>query len=261
MAAGRERVKAWRPAIDGISEVLHARFTEHAYPLHVHDAWTILIVDEGMVRYDLDRHEHGALEGLVTVLPPDVPHNGRAASAYGFRKRVLYLDRDAIGGDLIGHAVDHPGLADLELRRAIDRLHGTLLRPGDDLEAESRLALICDRFRGHLARRETLAAPDPCLARDLRDLLDARVREGLSLREASGFLRRHPAHLIRAFTREYAMAPHQYLISRRVDQARHLLLRGLPPGAVAAETGFYDQSHLTRHFTRILGVSPARYAS
>ncbi|GAA0439666.1 AraC family transcriptional regulator [Acrocarpospora corrugata] len=263
MAADRELVKAWRPPIKGITEVLHARFVEHAYPMHVHDSWTVLIIDDGMVRYDLDRHEHGALTKLVTLLPPYVPHNGRAANSQGFRKRVLYLDQAELGEDLIGPAVDHPALGDPQLRQSIDRLHTALLSPGEELEAETRLKLIHERLHTHLLRTtdDNPAPPDPRLARDLRDLLDSHINEGISLDEAARHLHRHPTHLIRAFTRAYAMAPHQYLTSRRVDQARHLLLQGLPPSTAAIDSGFYDQSHLTRHFKRILGVSPARYAS
>ncbi|GAA1017580.1 AraC family transcriptional regulator [Acrocarpospora pleiomorpha] len=261
MAAERELVKAWRPAIKGIAEVLHARFTEHAYPMHVHDSWTVLIIDDGAVRYDLDGHEHGALSKLVTLLPPYVPHNGRAADAHGFRKRVIYLDRAELGEELIGPAVDHPAVVDPELRRCIDRLHGALISPGGELEAESRLAVIRERFLRHLSRMRRDDPADPRLARQLRELLDSRVRDGISLDEAARLLGRHPTHLIRAFSREFAMAPHQYLISRRVDRARHLLLQGLPASTVAVEAGFYDQPHLTRHFKRILGVSPARYVT
>lgn len=70
----------------------------------------------------------------------------------------------------------------------------------------------------------------------------------------------HPAHLVRAFSGAYGIAPHQYLMSRRVDRARRLLLEGRPPGEVASATGFYDQSHLTRHFKKLVGVTPGRYA-
>jgi AraC-like DNA-binding protein len=69
----------------------------------------------------------------------------------------------------------------------------------------------------------------------------------------------HPAHLVRAFSGAYGIAPHQYLMSRRVDRARRLLLDGRPPGEVATVTGFYDQSHLTRHFRKLVGVTPGRY--
>src|SRR5690625_2142773 len=96
------QVRAWRPNVPGVSEVFHAHFTDHAYPSHTHDAWTLLIVDDGVVTYDLDRAEHGASDSMVTVLPPQVPHDGRSARAGGFRKRVVYLEADTIDSDLIG---------------------------------------------------------------------------------------------------------------------------------------------------------------
>ena len=98
------------------------------------------------------------------------------------------------------------------------------------------------------------------MAYDLRDLIDARFREKVTLREASNALHAHPAHLIRMFSREFGISPHQYMTSRRVDLARRLLPGGMPPGLAAAEVGFCDQSHLSRHFTRVLGTTPGRYA-
>jgi AraC-like DNA-binding protein len=67
------------------------------------------------------------------------------------------------------------------------------------------------------------------------------------------------AHLVRSFTRTYSIAPHQYLLGRRLDMARRRLLAGEAPVDVAAATGFYDQSHLMRHFKRLLAVTPGRY--
>jgi hypothetical protein len=65
-------LRAWAPGVPGIAEVFHARFTDHAYPVHAHDTWTVLVVDQGVIRYDLHRHEHGALPTVVTLLPPHV---------------------------------------------------------------------------------------------------------------------------------------------------------------------------------------------
>ncbi|MDQ8705283.1 AraC family transcriptional regulator [Streptomyces sp. LHD-70] len=260
-AAPGQRVAAWRPRVPGVVEVFHARFLEHAYPMHVHDVWTLLIVDDGAVRYDLDRREHGTPHDRVTLLPPHVPHNGSPATVHGFRKRVLYLDLPALDDSLIGAAVDGPDLADPLLRRRVGQVHTALAYRGDELEAESRLALIGERLRAHLRPRLADRPPqgDPGVAAELRELLDARVPKGLSLDEAAGLLHAHPAHLVRAFTAAYGIAPHQYLTSRRLDRARRLLLDGLRPAEVAAEAGFYDQSHLNRHFKRLTGTTPGSY--
>jgi AraC-like DNA-binding protein len=257
-----ERVAAWRPGVAGITEVLHARFVDHTYPVHTHDTWTLLIVDEGSIRYDLDRSAHGAVGDTVTLLPPHVPHDGRAASRDGFRKRVLYLDDSVLDPGRIGAAVDQPSLDDAWLRRRVHRLHLALRHPGDELEAETELALVRQRIERHLSPRP--APPEPHgsrrLASRLRDLLESRVTSGITLGEAAGRLNGHPTHLVRSFTATYGLPPHAYLTGRRIDLARRLLLAGQRPARVAAAAGFYDQPHLTRQFKRYLGVTPAEYA-
>jgi AraC-like DNA-binding protein len=256
-------VRAWRPRVDGVVEVLHAHFPSHAYPSHTHDAWTVLIVDEGAVRYDLDRHEHGLAQAQVSLLPPHVPHDGRSVLPQGFRKRVLYLDPGRLGGtNLIGAAVDQPEYVDPLLRHRIHQLHG-VLESGvvEDLEAQSRLTLIEERLGQHL-RRQVVAPPDRSdsgVAAQLRDLLDAHVPDGIKLEDAAKLVHAHPAHLVRAFSREYGMPPHRYLTGRRVDLARRYLLDGHPAAEVATLAGFYDQSHLNRHFRKLLGVTPAGF--
>ncbi len=254
-------VSAWRRRVPGVLEVFHAHFVEYAYPMHVHDTWTLLIVDDGAVRYDLDRHERGTPHDTVTLLPPHVPHNGSPATPDGFRKRVLYLDSSHLGDELIGAAVDRPGLRDPLLRLRVGQLHGALVRAGEELEAASRLALVAERLRTRLRATGVLPPPrvDPPLARRLRELLDERLVDWIALDEAARLLHAHPAHLVRAFSAAFGMPPHRYLTARRVERARRLLLDGRSPGAVATATGFYDQAHLTRHFRKLVGVPPGRY--
>jgi AraC-like DNA-binding protein len=260
--ADDQRIRAWRPRVPGVAEVLHAHMTSHVYPMHTHESWTLLIVDDGMIRYDLHRHEHGALHRAVTLLPPRVPHNGRAATSSGFRKRVVYLDLSHLPASLIGPAVDQPVLFDPLLRQRINQLHHALDAPGGELEAESRLAFVAERLARHLGgdAEPACGARGADVADQLRELIDAGFCEKVTLRQASEAIHAHPAHLVRTFSRKFGISPHQYLTGRRVDLARQLLLDGMPPGAAAAAVGFCDQSHLNRSFKRLLGTSPGRYA-
>lgn len=255
-------ILAWRPRVAGILEVFHAHFTEYTYPLHAHDAWTLLIVDAGGVRYSLDRREHIAHGPVVTLLPPHIPHDGQPIQPTGLRKRVLYLECGLFADELIDAAAADPDLLDPLLRRRLHQFHQVLGRRTDDLEAQSRFALIRERLLWHLDHQHSgpLAPRAPRIARQFRELLAAHTRQGLSLDAASALLGTHPAHLVRVFSREYGIPPHRYLITRRVDLARRLLLSGHPPADVAAMAGFYDQSHLTRYFKQLVGTSPASYA-
>lgn len=247
----------------GVAEAFHAYFPRHAYPMHTHDTWALLVVDAGAVHYGLDRHEHDIHSSLVTLLPPYVAHDGRTVTPDGFRKRVLYLEPDRIDMDLLGRAVDHPGWIDPIMRGEIHRVHRALAHPGDELEAESRLSLVTERLTRLLEATDPEPRPARSrpLARGLRHLLDARVTEGVRLAEAAVTLGAEPTHLIRAFRNEYGVPPHRYLVGRRLDAARGRLLVGERPADVAVAVGFYDQAHLTRHFKRLLGVTPGAYAA
>lgn len=258
---GPEWVRAWKPAVAGVHEVFHARFVDYAYPPHVHDAWTVLLVDDGWIRYDLEARARGAGGERVTILPPNVVHDGRAAGGGGFRKRVLYLATEVLDERLVGPAVDRPDLAEPALRRAVHALHRALGHPDDALEAEARLAVVGERLRAHLGERlEAADRPPARLAGELRDLLDARVFEPTTLAQAGSAVGASPAHLVRSFTRTFGIAPHQYVLARRIDAARRRLLAGEPIARVAASVGFYDQAHLTRQFKRQVGTPPGRYA-
>ncbi|MER5730051.1 AraC family transcriptional regulator [Streptomyces sp. NPDC002138] len=265
-------VSAWHPPVPGISEVFHARFTDHAYPAHVHDTWTLMVLDGGRVDFALERERHGVgVSRSVILLPPGVAHDGRTVTEAGFRKRVLYLDTTVLAPGLTGAAVGTPLLHDGVLRERVHGLHQVLgeaasAREGptaERLEAESRLAFIGERLRERLTGREpaAYAPPGAEVAVRLRELLDARLVEGITLAEATAALGHlHPTHLIRAFRQAYGLPPHAYLTGRRIEAARRLLLAGTPAAEVATAVGFHDQAHLTRHFGRHVGITPARFA-
>ena len=255
-----ERVRAFNPSLDGLTEVFHATFTDHVYPPHSHETWTVLIVDAGLIRYDIGHDDRGADTRQVTVLPPHVAHDGASAHpARGFRKRVLYLDIETIGEALIGRAVEDSSLDDPKLRFAISRLHEAFDHTRDDLDWESRLEQIISRIRHRLTGRGEPDRPSRASAVTLRDYLESHLADHLRLESVARDLGWNKTHLIRSFTNEYGLPPHRYLIGRRVEEARRHLLSGQPAGEVAVRVGFYDQAHMTRHFRALLSTTPGRF--
>ncbi len=257
-------VRAWRPPVPGVREVLHAEFLDHAYPLHTHDVWTVFIVDRGAIRYQLDGRPGGAVPGTVSILPPHVVHDGRPADGAGYRKRVLYLETSILGEELIGPAVDRPILPDRDLLGALCAVHDALACVDDALEAELRLHAVADHIRTHLGVGGTAprvaADGDRELAEALRAFLDAHTFEPLTMAGAAQAIGAGPTRLARAFADAFAIPPHAYLTGRRLQAARERILEGQPLADVATAVGFCDQAHLTRRFKRYLGTTPARFA-
>jgi AraC family transcriptional regulator len=71
-----------------------------------------------------------------------------------------------------------------------------------------------------------------------------------------------PYHFMRLFKESTSQSPHQYVIEARVRKATELLATGkLTISEAAHHVGFVDQSHLTRHFKRVFGMSPKTFLS
>lgn len=107
------------------------------------------------------------------------------------------------------------------------------------LQSRSFAAKMAEQIRGYLVE-------DPCVTIDL----DTLARQtGLSRFQ-----------VVRIFKRRYGLPPHSYQLQRRLGFAQRRLREGVRPAQVAIEFGFVDQSHLTRHFKRVFGATPAQYA-
>jgi AraC-like DNA-binding protein len=93
----------------------------------------------------------------------------------------------------------------------------------------------------------------------MREYLDAHVADDVSLQELADLVGMTRSHACTAFRRAVGVSPHAYQIQARIRQGREMLACGASIADVVAVTGFYDQSHFTRHFKREVGITPARY--
>jgi AraC-like DNA-binding protein len=100
---------------------------------------------------------------------------------------------------------------------------------------------------------------DRAIARRLQRILEQRHEERLTLTDLGDALDLSRFQALRVFRRHCGITPHQYLVRVRVAQASRMLLQGEPIAEVAAQVGFTDQSHMTKHFKRLLGVTPSKY--
>jgi AraC family transcriptional regulator len=111
---------------------------------------------------------------------------------------------------------------------------------------------VAHRPRGGLSERKLRAALEY-----IEDHLDSE----LTLDAIAAVAHLSPYHFARMFKTSTGLPPHRYVITRRVERAKRLLRDGgdLSLAQVAARSGFWDQGHFTRHFKRLVGVTPKRF--
>jgi transcriptional regulator GlxA family with amidase domain len=96
--------------------------------------------------------------------------------------------------------------------------------------------------------------------RSVIDFIEQNFAEPITLTALAAMCGLSLHRFVTVFRSQVGIPPHQYVCRTRVRQARMLLRQGLPLAAVAFDTGFCDQSHLSRHFKRHCGITPGHYA-
>ena len=128
------------------------------------------------------------------------------------------------------------------------------------LEQESALAMLAHALASGTTRECVSGAASHISVEKTRRYIDAHFAESFGLQDLSNLTGISMFHLNRIFKKALGLSPLAYRNQRRIVEARRLLLDGHPIAEIAVGTGYADQSHLTRHFQRIVGVSPHRYA-
>jgi AraC-like DNA-binding protein len=192
-------------------------------------------------------------------------HTGEPLSAEGWSYRMLYIPRGMMGrvtGDDALPRFANTGTADPELSARIARAHALLEQGADPLLQEeallATLRAICERHSQRSCTAPTFASPH-ALHR-VREFIDAHFAEPVCLADLACIAGMSAFHMIRQFRRYYGVPPHRYLDLVRVERAKAMLQQGARISDTAFATGFSDQSHLTRQFKRVLGVTPGSYA-
>lgn len=223
------------------------------------------------------RAKHELAPGFVAVLPSGHPVRWSWKSRISFS--LLALDPGFLRQVAEEHLGMGPSQAQLEFAEreqdpAIATIAAALAREAVRGDAGSRVYArsLAHILAVHLLRnyatshgiesQATPAAVPRAVSRAL-SFIQRNHASDISLADMAAAARMSPFHFTRLFKRAIGVAPYQYLIQMRVNSARALITAGgggYSLAEIATSVGFADQSHLTRHFKRVLGVTPKQMA-
>lgn len=251
-------------ALDGI-ERIEAAISRYAYAPHRHDTYAIGVTLKGVQTFSYRGARRASLPGQCLILHPDEIHDGAAGDETGLRYRMLYLDPAILSGALAPLGQGLPFIADpVVTDAALLRLSLSILAVEDTrfarLEIDglvAELAPVLIRLGGEVGRRTT-ARPIKRVHK-VRDYLDANRFSQVGSDELEDVAGLDRFTIARQFRRQFGTSPHRYLLMRRLSSARERISLGEPLADIAADTGFADQAHFSRHFKKAFGMTPGRW--
>lgn len=264
-----EKVKFWREPEFGNLELLHARYITHSFCRHTHDTYAIAIIEQGAEAFACRGETHIVPVGDIAIINPGEVHTGHAADG-SWTYRVFYpapsiLQQAAL--ETSGKLQDIPFfpnavIQDKQLAKQLLGLHKTLENSTCKLEQDSRLlwtlSQLISRHADPHPRIISVGKESQTIKR-VREYLETHCTENISLEKLAAIANLSPFYLLRSFKKQIGLPPHSYLNQIRLNHAKLLLVQGRQISQVAHETGFADQSHLTRQFKRMLGFTPGQY--
>lgn len=223
-----------------LSENIDKHFASHNHVGH----YVISVVMQGTVTVCLENKEVVCCRGEAFIIPPYAVHSVR-------QKRDVRLLSMCIGTAFVEKN-------DLETAEEVFRellgdavTQGVFGREQGDILLTAVRTVYCLHDNG---QKEMDAG-----IKGLTDKMTRHPEQELSIETLAADIFVSKYYLIRKFRNSVGMTPHQFCIQNRIRKSQRLLDEEKTIGRIAAEMGFYDQSHFDRAFQKIVGISPSEY--
>ncbi len=255
---GEVSTRAWRPYTGDVADVLCLEEPSEPFVPRIHSRYSVTLVrSAAVVRCEASRSLVAA-PNCVLLVPALQLYSLRASGRVNGAVVTLLVGAPHLDGL---ESTDRGALiTDVGLVQAAETLVAELSPAVRSIESATSIRSLLERLTSHDAAMSPTGAQGASLSR-VRDFLRDNPGAEITiadLAEQAGFTE---SHFIRAFHREFGLPPHAYHLRRRLAAASELLAKGLSVSTVAYECGFADQSHLSRKFKEVYGLTPAAWAT
>lgn len=241
--------------------VLSATMTNFIYRRHAHEEYALGVTLRGRQQYRLDGRTCVSTRRDVMLFCPEQAHDGCSGDREGIDYVMLYVPRplfSEITGrrDVLMFAepiIHDPVVASgiLAFARSVvtdrnDALVHNILFDTINAVARERIQPVSGRRDAHLLKAV--------------DIMRANVDGVLRLDDISQELGLSKYHFIRMFKAQMGMSPYQFFLNCKTEKAKRMIESGRDLYDIVLQCGFYDLSHLNRHFKSVYGITAFRFA-
>ena len=237
------------------------------FPNHFHEHYVIGFVENGERCLSCRNKEYTIEQGSVLLFNPGDNHacvqsdNGTLDyRGFNISKEVMLDLSEEVTGKRQLPGFSRNVVCDEEAICYLRPLHEMVMNGvGEFGKEESLLFLISTLIQNYGQPFESCIPECRQEIEKACEFIDKHFTERIYLDQICRNAGLSKSTLLRAFTKAKGITPYRYLETVRINEAKKLLQKGVPPLEAAIQTGFSDQSHFTNYFGSFIGLAPGVY--
>ncbi len=265
---GSEQIDVWRiDELEGI-EFRSGVAVKEPYPKHWHEEYQLCFLGEGGGELTYRGTSHNTPKMSLFIVHPGEVHSNSTETGCSFRSiyvlpgvvQNVLNDSDRKITEL--PFFPDPMIFDWDIIQEYLRLHQPRTSFFTALERETALLELLQKLVSRYSRDNAAAqtfGKESDAVKKVKEYIVEHYEQNISLKTLSRVANLSQFHLNRVFSDEIGMPPHAFQIQVRIAKAKQFIKQGFPLSKVAATTGFADQSHFSRHFKRLMKITPGEY--
>lgn len=261
----------WRPILPACAELICGDETAREVSIRMHETIRVTLPATSCVVVDGSGRCTIVHPGQIHIAAPFTLHGARSLNHLPCRIRSMLVPAAALARLAERRTSSSDTMALQQWLVEDAGLHAELSALCDELKAplaaddcESRLAAALVKLLGDGIEQpstwRTLSSQPGDTLTPFANYLLAHATENLSLDQLAAIAGFSKFYLLRSFRHAYGLTPHAYQMRLRLARAWRLIAEGAPLSWTAYDAGFADQSHLTRRFLALFGLTPGSLA-
>lgn len=239
---------------------LSAKLDDFTYKKHSHHEYAIGVTLKGIQEYNLDGTLKFSHPEGVMFFNPEQTHDGKAYDKSGLEYVMLYIEPE-----LLLEASDmqemfkfvNPIVYNPHIKRKVLDLTNSILAGQDETVVHELFLSLIDSISSKEISMDY--HEDALPIKNAKDILHSIEGNSFKLEEVSSLLNLSKFQFIRKFKAQTGITPYQYFLNSKVEQARKSLDKYKDVYQTVVECGFFDLTHLNKHFKSIYGITAREY--
>ena len=253
-------------------DLLEAEYYKQHFSKHSHAGYAFGVVTKGQLDFSYLQQTWQAQPGDINLVFPGEIHDGHGNDERGWAYKMLYLPANTLkeiysqrtGKEdfpwFTAGVVQHPALGH-HLLQLYMQLATEKAAPFQQASALVEwLTPFIEAYSAQPVKQQFLGHEDGPIHLCL-DYLQDNYQDDISLDDLAALTHLSPYYLLRSFKKAIGVPPHLYQQQLRISKAKELLSAGYSPARTANDLGYVDQSHFSRQFKQITGLTPGSFAA